>query len=107
MTVRDLGINARKTQTFLSQVTSEDKNRALCEIAKALVENKNRIIEANKTDLENGRQNGLSAGLLDRLMLDESRIQEMAHHVAENEGLENAWSPLLEKDIAEIFKASL
>ena len=39
--------------------------------------------------------------------IDESRIDEMAHHVAENEGLENAWSPLLEKDIAEIFTASL
>ena len=39
--------------------------------------------------------------------IDESRIDEMAHHVAVNEGLENAWSPLLEKDIAEIFTASL
>ena len=39
--------------------------------------------------------------------IDESRIDEMAHHVAENEGLENAWAPLLEKDIAEIFRASL
>ena len=39
--------------------------------------------------------------------IDESRIEEMAHHVAENEGLENAWVPLLEKDIAEIFTASL
>ena len=39
--------------------------------------------------------------------VDESRIDEMAKHVAENEGLENAWVPLLEKDIAEIFRASL
>lgn len=39
--------------------------------------------------------------------IDESRIGEMAHHVAVNEGLENAWAPLLEKDIAEIFAASL
>lgn len=39
--------------------------------------------------------------------IDESRIDEMAHHVAVNEGLENAWAPLLEKDIAEIFSASL
>ena len=39
--------------------------------------------------------------------IDESRIDEMAHHVAENEGLENAWIPLREKDIAEIFTASL
>ena len=39
--------------------------------------------------------------------IDEKRIDEMAHHVAENEGLENAWAPLTEKDIAEIFRASL
>ena len=39
--------------------------------------------------------------------IDESRIGEMAHHVAENEGLEEAWAPLLEKDIAEIFTESL
>ena len=39
--------------------------------------------------------------------IDESRIDEMAHHVAENEGLENAWAPLTEKDIAEIFTVSL
>ena len=39
--------------------------------------------------------------------IDESRIDEMAHHVAENEGLENAYVPLTEKDIAEIFRASL
>lgn len=39
--------------------------------------------------------------------IDESRINEMAHHVAENEGLENAYAPLLEEDIAAIFTASL
>ena len=39
--------------------------------------------------------------------IDESRIGEMAHHVAENEGLENAWVPLTEKDIAEILTDSL
>lgn len=39
--------------------------------------------------------------------IDESRIDEMAKHVADNEGLENAWAPLLQEDIAAIFKASL
>ena len=39
--------------------------------------------------------------------IDESRIDEMAHHVAVNEGLENAWVPLTEKDIADIFRVSL
>ena len=39
--------------------------------------------------------------------IDESCIDEMAHHVAVNEGLENAWVPLTEKDIEDIFTASL
>ena len=39
--------------------------------------------------------------------IDESRIEEMAKHVADNEGLENAWAPLSQKDIAEIFTDSL
>lgn len=39
--------------------------------------------------------------------IDESRLQEMAHHIAINEGLENAYVPLTEKDILEILKASL
>ena len=39
--------------------------------------------------------------------IDESRIDEMAQHVADNEGLENAWAPLLKEDIAKIFTDSL
>jgi alcohol dehydrogenase YqhD (iron-dependent ADH family) len=39
--------------------------------------------------------------------IDESRIDEMAHHVAINEGLDEAWAPLQEKDISDIFRASL
>ena len=38
---------------------------------------------------------------------DDSRIDEMAHHVAELEGLDEAWAPLQEADIAAIFRASL
>ena len=39
--------------------------------------------------------------------IDESRIDEMAHHIAVNEGLENAYAPLTEQDIKEILIASL
>ena len=39
--------------------------------------------------------------------IDESRIDEMAHHIAVNEGLENAYAPLTEQDIKEILMASL
>ncbi|MCR4646621.1 MAG: iron-containing alcohol dehydrogenase [Oscillospiraceae bacterium] len=39
--------------------------------------------------------------------IDDSRIDEMAHHIAVNEGLENAWVPLTEEDIANIIRDSL
>ena len=39
--------------------------------------------------------------------IDDSRLDEMAHHIAVNEGLENAYAPLSEKDIEEIITASL
>lgn len=39
--------------------------------------------------------------------IDGSRIDEMAHHVAVNEGLENAWAPLYEEDIAAILRDCL
>lgn len=39
--------------------------------------------------------------------IDDSRIGEMAHHIALNEGLENAYVPLTEQDIADIITASL
>ena len=39
--------------------------------------------------------------------IDDSRIDEMAHHIAVNEGLENAWIPLYEEDIAKILTESL
>ena len=44
---------------------------------------------------------------LRELGIDESRIGEMAHHIAMYEGLDKAYAPLSEKDIAEIITASL
>ncbi|MGN0528261.1 MAG: glutamate-5-semialdehyde dehydrogenase [Eubacterium sp.] len=81
MTVKQLGKNALKVKTFLAQVSSEDKNKALEAIAQALISNKEKIISANKIDLENGKNAGLNAGLLDRLMLDSDRIDGIADGV--------------------------
>ena len=39
--------------------------------------------------------------------IDEEKIDEMAAHIADNEGLDNAWAPLSQKDIAEILTDSL
>ena len=78
MTVFEQGKNAKQTLTFMSQVTTEQKNNALGIIADMLEENTEKIVSANALDIENGRKNGLGDGLIDRLMLNADRIKAMA-----------------------------
>lgn len=78
MTVFEQGKKAKQTLTFMSQVTTEQKNNALGIIADMLEENIEKIVFANNVDIENGRQNGLNDGLIDRLMLNADRIKAMA-----------------------------
>ena len=81
MTVFEQGKNAKGTLTFMSQVTTEQKNNALNAVADALEKNVDVIIAANKVDLTEGKENGLNDGLLDRLMLNEERIKGIADGV--------------------------
>lgn len=78
-----LGENALAAKDFLATVTTEQKNKALLAIAAALRANGETIILENKKDLENGKAAGLNDGLLDRLMLNEARINDIAS-AAEN-----------------------
>ncbi len=78
-----LGENALAAKDFLATVTTEQKNKALLAIAAALRENSETIILENKKDLENGKAAGLNDGLLDRLMLNDARINDIAS-AAEN-----------------------
>lgn len=76
-----LGKKALEAKDFLASVTEKQKNDALLAIADALRENSKTIIDANKIDIENGETAGLSKGLIDRLMLDEKRINDIADSV--------------------------
>ena len=95
--MRKIGLKALAAKDFLATVTTEDKNRALLSIAKALRDSSETIITENKTDLENGRKNGLSDGMLDRLMLDESRIDGIAKAVEDVVALDDPCGRLLEE----------
>ncbi|WP_312094460.1 glutamate-5-semialdehyde dehydrogenase [Niallia sp.] len=69
---------AKKASFQLLNYTTEEKNEALLLISNQLLEDTDLIIKENKIDLENGRENGLSPSVLDRIMLDEKRIKDMA-----------------------------
>lgn len=81
-TIDIMGQNAKNASRQLA-VAGEQKNDALKAIAKALMENTDKIMAANQVDLDNGKANGLSAALLDRLKLDEGRIKGVADGVLE------------------------
>ena len=53
------GEAAKKAAFALATVSTDIKNNALQQIAKALVENTDKILEANKLDLENAEKNGM------------------------------------------------
>ena len=69
---------AKLASRALATATTAVKNDALHAMADALVADAARIVEANALDLERGRANGMSPGLLDRLALDEARIATIA-----------------------------
>ena len=72
--ITTLGTQARLAAKKLRSATTQDKNRALANIAEQIDANRAQIIDANAKDLAAGRDKGLSDALLDRLMLDDARI---------------------------------
>jgi glutamate-5-semialdehyde dehydrogenase len=78
---------ARAASVTLATARTDQKNQALRAIAQALRENTQAIIEANRQDLRNGNETGMSAGLLDRLTLDANRIDALADAVEAVVGL--------------------
>jgi len=83
--MQSVGIAARESSRALARASSEIKNNALLAIADHLNAGRNEILTANAVDMKNGRNNGLDAALLDRLELNDERIDAMVeglHQVA-------------------------
>lgn len=70
--------NAKAAKYEVQKLSTDRKNRALLAVADKLVGEAEYIIAANKKDYENGEKNGMHQGMLDRLKLDEKRIEAMA-----------------------------
>jgi glutamate-5-semialdehyde dehydrogenase len=82
--VRELeekGKAAKAVARKLAFLSTEVKNRALLNIADALIDKLNDILIANKIDYEKAKASGMSEAMLDRLMLSPSRLEGMAEDV--------------------------
>ena len=76
-----IGERARRAARSLARLSTAQKNIALHALADALLADRDEILAANALDVEEGRHAGLSASLLDRLLLDEARLTDIAHNV--------------------------
>lgn len=84
--MQSVGIAAREASRDLARASRDSKNHALKAIAKQLDANRSAVLAANKVDMDNGRSNGLNDALLDRLELNDGRVDAMIeglHQVAE------------------------
>jgi glutamate-5-semialdehyde dehydrogenase len=76
--ILDICKKAKKASAGLAKLSTEVKNKALYDMAEALEKNTEVILEANRKDVENAKSRGVKEALIDRLVLNKSRIGKMA-----------------------------
>ncbi|VYU55681.1 Gamma-glutamyl phosphate reductase [Clostridium tertium] len=91
-----LGMDAKEASYDLGIASTTEKNNALELMAKALLNNKEEIINENKKDLDVAIEKGTSKAMLDRLALNEERIEGMANGLRELIALDDPVGEVIE-----------
>jgi len=73
-----IGEKVKSSTSILRNMSTKKKNEVLRKVAEEIEKSKNEIIEANKIDIENAIEKNMKKSLVDRLLLDEKRINQMA-----------------------------
>ena len=87
--LEELGISAKSASRIMAKLGQNDKNKALYAVADALVAHADEVMAANKIDLKNAADNGMSEALQDRLRLTKDRFSDMATGVRQVAALED------------------
>ena len=97
--LNEIGKNAKAAARVLAAATTEEKNSALIKIAEALEAGCADILRANAVDMDAGRAKGMTAALLDRLMLNSDRVRGMADGVRDVASLPDPVGRVLSDEI--------
>ena len=97
--IEAIGRRARDAARVLARTPSADKARALTAAAESIRGNAAAILSANAEDVARGKANGLSAAMLDRLRLDEARLEAMAAGVEAVAALDDPVGALIDERI--------
>ena len=87
MSLLEICKKARAASFELAKLNTMTKDEAICRMANAIEANIDRILEANRADVEAARTKGMKSALLDRLALDKRKIENMARCLREVSGL--------------------
>lgn len=93
--IKEIGINARKAEQTIAFLSNDEKNTALKTIVNNLNLKRTEILNENKKDVDNGIAIGLTDSLLDRLTLDDSRIDSMIQGLEEITSMEDPLNRVL------------
>lgn len=77
----ELAQKVKDAQKEIAMLGENDKNELLLAISHTLLQNADKIIDANKKDLQSAKQNGISDTMIDRLMLNHDRIKAISDSV--------------------------
>jgi glutamate-5-semialdehyde dehydrogenase len=88
--------DAKNSAHKVATLTPKDKSRILNDMANALLSNAKRIIVENQKDLDSAASCGLSSAMIDRLLLDEKRVNAMANSLREIASLKEPVGRVLE-----------
>ena len=92
---------AKSGSRILNTLSGREKNRILKEMAEALRQNTPSLIVENAKDMQDGKKNDLTSALMDRLFLDEKRIDAMAVAIEEIAGLKEPVGRVLDGWVTE------
>lgn len=98
MTTKEMLALAKKASYLAPALTNDIKNNAIFEMARCIEEDKDKILAANKSDMENAKDR-LSVSMLDRLRLDEKRIKSMTAGMKEVAALPDPVGIILSEDV--------
>ncbi len=89
MTLEEIGQRAKAAENVLRTLPTGKKNKALEAAAEALLAQKDMLLAANAKDIEAAKANQMASGLVDRLLLTEDRIGQMAEGLRQIAGLDD------------------
>jgi len=81
MSLEQVAAAAKAASNPLAAAKTDDKNKALAKVAKALQSNAAQVAAANQQDLEEAQQNNLAGPLLKRLRFDQAKIAEVCQGI--------------------------